>query len=117
MVTFTYNGRSNQFRNPIIGNTDELSFQRVSRTSRGGDIIIFRDSEWPKTEVFNLTFDFDRDFDYQRLLNFIRESIGQIIQYTDHENNTWSGVIQNPEVAGQQSGLNNYQVNVLFEVA
>lgn len=115
MITFTYKSINYQFRNPTIGNRDQLSFQRVNRRTRGGDLTIFRDTDWPKTEVLSLTFDFDKEEDYRRLLNLIKISIGDQINYLDHENKQWSGIIQNPDTEGSQAGLNSFQIQVLFE--
>lgn len=114
-VRFTYQGVNYDFRRPIIGNTDELSFQRVNRRTRGGDLVLFRDPDWPKTEVLSLTFDFDTDAEAHRLLNFIKASIGTNMTYRDHENRVWSGVIQNPDAEIVQIGRFSFRLTVLFE--
>jgi hypothetical protein len=115
MVTFVLNGVSHQFRNPSLGNIDELSFQRINRRTRGGDLIIYRDSDWPKTEVQNLTFTFPKEADAQRMLQLVRNSIGQLMQYTDHENRTWEGIIQNPATELVQTNRSIWTINILFE--
>jgi hypothetical protein len=114
-VVFTYNGVNHTFRNPQMGNTDEISFQRVNRRTRGGDLNLFRDEDWPKTEVLNLTFNFTTEAEARLLLNFIRATIGQEINYRDHENRLWYGVIQNPDAEMVQPGRNTYQIAVSFE--
>lgn len=114
-VVFTYNGVNHTFRNPQMGNGDELSFQRINRRSRGGDLILFRDADWPKTEVLSLTFSFAEEADARLLINFIRATIGKFINYRDHENRLWTGVIQNPDAEITQAGISTYQIQISFE--
>lgn len=115
MVSFIYRGKTYQFRNPDFGNRDELGFQRINRRTRSGDLILFRDSDWPKTEVLNLAFVFLSDSDAKQLLWLIKYSMGDTIQYRDHENRLWEGVIQNPNVDVNQSSRNKWVVNVILE--
>ena len=115
IVTFTHNGRDYMFRRPIMGNKDDISFQRVNRKTRGGDLILFRAEQWPKTEVLDLTFDFDTDVEGHRLLQFIRLTTGVNINYRDHENRLWFGVIQNPDTELIAAGRFTFTIQVLFE--
>jgi hypothetical protein len=114
-VTFTVNGVDYVYRNPELGNTDAISFQRVANKTRGGDLIVFRDPEWPKTEVLSLQWSFSLEADFRRMLNMIRTSIGTLIHYRDHENRLWLGVIQNPETEGTQAGRNSWVIDINFE--
>lgn len=114
-VTFTYNGSNFSCRNPSMGNMDEISFQRINRRSRGGDLILFRDADWPKTEVLQLTFNFSQESEGRNLINLIRATIGKFIYYRDHENRLWYGVIQNPDAELVQPGKNTWQVHISFE--
>lgn len=114
-VQFTLNGVNYDFRRPSLGNTDELNFQRVNRRTRGGDLTLFRDPDWPKTEVLSLTFDFAEESEARRMLNFIRLALGIELNYRDHENRLWFGVIQNPDTVATQEGRSTYKINVLFE--
>lgn len=114
-VSFIFNGVTHVFRNPSMGNTDEISFQRINRRSRGGDLLLFRDADWPKTEVLALTFNFTTEVDGRRFINLVRASIGKFVQYRDHENRLWSGVIQNPDAELVQPGRSTWQVQISFE--
>lgn len=114
-VSFNVAGLIYVFQNPEMGNTDELSFQRVTNKTRGGDLIIFRDPDWPKTEVLGLQFNFCLEADYRRMMNMIKASIGLLIHYTDHENRTWYGVIQNPDTEGAQTGRQSWEIELKFE--
>lgn len=114
-VSFDLIGSVHTFRNPELGNTDSLSFQRVTNKTRGGDLIVFRDPDWPKTEVLGLKFIFPEEVDYRRMMNVIRSTVGRMIYYTDHENRQWYGVIQNPETEGTQTGRNSWEIDINFE--
>ncbi len=114
-VTFQYLQYTWQFRRPNLGNQDELSFQRISRKTRGGDLIIFRDAEWPKTEVQIIQFDFNTEAELRNMQNMIKLTLGSYMYYTDHENKRWLGFIQNPDAEGVQSGINHYTITLKFE--
>ncbi len=114
-VTFSFAGRNYVFRRPIMGNTDAISFQRINRRTRGGDLIIYRDAEWPKTEVQALSFDFINDAESKQFLAFIRETLGCYIAYRDHENKLWNGFVQNPDAEVDQSGQSSFRITIQFE--
>ncbi len=104
-----------EFRRPQLGNQDEISFQRISRKTRGGDLIIFREAEWPKTEVQIIQFDFNTEAELQKMKGMIRQTLGTIMFYTDHENKRWVGFIQSPDAEAVQSGINHYTITLKFE--
>jgi hypothetical protein len=114
-VTFTVRGQDHVFVNPEFGNQDQLTFQRVTNKTRGGDIIVYRNAEWPTTEVLSLKFNFCSEVDYRRMLNMLRASIGLFINYRDHENKLWLGVIQNPDAEGHQTGRSSFEIELRFE--
>jgi len=114
-TVFTFGSRNYSFRRPILGNGNDIAFQRINRRTRGGDLIIFRDNEWPKTETLTLTFDFDSDAEMKRFLNMLRETAGNFIYYRDHENRLWFGLIQNPDSKATQEGRNTYKISIIFE--
>lgn len=114
-VRFVLGDMDETFKAPIMGNTNDLSFQRVNRRTRGGDLTIYRDPDWPITEVLSLTFSFTLEADADRLMQVIRSTTGRIINYYDHEGHTWLGVIQNPETQKVQVSKNSYQVQLNFE--
>ncbi len=114
-ISFIYQGTTHLFRRPNLGNTNDIAFQRINRRTRGGDITIFRDTDWPKTETLALKFTLTKEADLRRFLNFIQLTIGQIIQYVDHNGDTWQGVIQNPDAEGVQTGRSTYEIGIIFE--
>jgi len=114
-VKFEFNQYTWLFRRPDLGNQDEIAFTRVNRKTRGGDLIIFRDADWPKTEVQIIKFDFNSEAELRSMQNMIRQTLGSVMYYTDHENKRWVGFIQNPDTEAVQSGLNNYTITLKFE--
>lgn len=114
-VKFVYKTIEYEFRRPTLGNSDELSFQRINRRSRGGDLIIFRDDEWPKTETLNLRFVFFKEKELQDFKAFMDICLGDIVEYTDHEDTVWSGLIQNPDAEAAQTGRYSYEITIVFE--
>lgn len=115
MISFEFQGQTHSFKNPSFGNTNDLAFQRINRKSRSGDLIVFRDTAWPITESFSLTFDFLKEEDLERLQNLIHISTGEILKYTDFEGRIWEGIIQNPETEAVQASKTSWTINVIFE--
>ncbi len=114
-VIFSEGTTNHVFQNPELGNVDEISFQRTTNKTRGGDLIIFRDPEWPMTEVLHLKWNFCKESELRRMLELIKLTLGQFIYYLDHENKQWNGVIQNPEAEGIQTGRESYEIELRFE--
>lgn len=83
-------------RAPNLDNLERQAFQRISRESRGGSLIVFADPAWPKHKRFVVEFTALKETEGQSLLSFIETSLGQEIGYRDHENRSWKAVIVNP---------------------
>lgn len=115
MILFSYAEFAWSFRNPLMGNEQNLTFQRINRHTRGGDLIVFRDADWPKTEELVITFSFDQETDAIKMKEMLRITLGQVITYVDHESITWSGYIKNPDTAVTQVGRNSYNIQINFE--
>lgn len=112
MVRFQYQEIDFQLRNPEFNDTQSIEYTRLNRRTRGGDLIIFRDENWPKAEIFRLTFTLLKN-EKEQLLNLIKRSLGKNITYTDHEGYTWSGLITNPETPITKD--NQYSETVVIE--
>lgn len=83
-------------RTPDFGDSDSYEPYRVSRTSRGGDIQIYRDPMWPATEVFSFKFSYLDPAIVDSLLDFLKTYAAQQITLVDHFNRTWHGFILTP---------------------
>ena len=95
-VTFTFGGFSFSCKAPIWDNSTELQFSRVSRRSRGGDLIIFRDPMWPESMTLKMEFTFLTTLQKDNFIKLFQLSLGEIVYYQDYLGQTWQGLILNP---------------------
>lgn len=96
-----------------FGNTEQLEFTRVSRETRGGDIIT-----GPTTatiETLEFTFLQLSNALCNELQSFIRATLGKTVEFKDHEGVWWNGVIMNPETPTVQTGRHRFNVSIQFE--
>ena len=84
-------------RAPNLGNKDRLSFNRVSRETRGGTLIVFADPVWPKIQTLALSFSGLSEAESQDLLAFLEAHLGQEVGLIDWEQRYWRGVVMTPE--------------------
>lgn len=82
-----------QLRNPSLGDIHRISMDRVNRETRGGDLKVFADKRWPKSELFLLNFTGLTAVQARALLTFIETHLGEDILLIDWENRLWRGVI------------------------
>ena len=102
-------------RSPNLGNKDRLQFNRISRETRGGTLIVFADLMWPKVQVQVLTFSGLNVTEARWLLNFMANHLGLEIGYVDWEQRHWTGVITNTTEAVVQDGIGTYTASLEFE--
>lgn len=82
-----------QLRKPNFGNVQRLAMDRINRETRGGNLRIFADPVWPKTESMLLTFSTLTAAEKTSLLAFLDNHLGEDIVFIDWENRPWRGVI------------------------
>ncbi len=116
MITLTKGSLSIQLRNPEFGNTEAIEIRRINRKSRGGDLFVFRDPIWPKSRTFQVKFSFLKEDDISRLLDFVHQTTGQVVTYTDYEGQVWNGIIITPGDEVSQPGTNNYAAQFTLQV-
>jgi hypothetical protein len=116
MVTLSQGSLSVQLRSPDFGNSDSIEIRRISRTTRGGQLIIFRDPQWPKTRTFKVKFSYLKQSDLDNLLDFIYRTVGQNVTYTDHDGRSWTGIILTPGEEVSQPGREDYSAQFTFQV-
>lgn len=114
-VTFTYGITSVQIRAPKFKDKDKYEVYRVQNDSRGGDLIIFQDSLWPKTEILELEFDYLSETESISMLAFLKISLGKSITYIDHYGRTWHGFILTPDAKIVQKGRSNFSIKLNFQ--
>lgn len=102
-------------RNPNFGNTEKREFSRINRESRGGTLLIFRDTKWPEREVLQVTIDALTETQKDNLIQFFKDSLGKEIGLLDDENKQWKGIIIDPDAEITHVGVCNYSVTFQFE--
>jgi hypothetical protein len=84
-------------RAPRFGNRDRLTMQRINRLTRGGDLRVFADPQWPNNHTLVMEFAALSESEVQDLLTFMRASLGKEILLTDHEGQDWRGIFVEPD--------------------
>ncbi len=102
-------------RKPEFGNKDRLQFNRISRETRGGTLVVFADPMWPKTQTLVLTFAALKPFQAFNLQRFMETYIGLEIGLMDWEGRQWTGVIINPNDPVVQDSKYSFTGSFEFE--
>ena len=102
-------------RKPEFGNKDRLQFNRISRETRGGTLIVFADPMWPKIQTQVLTFSALKPQQAEALLQFMLRHIGLEIGMWDWEGRRWTGVIVNPNDPAVQDSKESFTASLEFE--
>lgn len=102
-------------RSPEFGNRDRLQFNRISRETRGGTLIVFADPMWPKVETMVLTFSGLSSTQVQDYLMFVRDHLGLEVGFVDWEGFYWKGVIMDPTEPTAQDDKTGHTISVAFE--
>ena len=104
-----------ELRNPEFGNKDRLQFNRISRETRGGKLIVFADPVWPKVETQVLTISGLRYEQAQAYLAFADAHLGMEVGFVDWEGFFWKGVITNPNDPAVEDGRDMFTISFEFE--
>jgi len=102
-------------RAPNLGNKDRLTFNRISRETRGGTLIVYADPIWPKIQTLALTFSGLRSTEVQELLQFLGDHLGQQIGLLDWEHRHWTGVVMTPDDPVVQDDKDSFSASFEFE--
>jgi hypothetical protein len=114
MVTLTYGTRTVTLRDPVFGNSLKIETARVNQRTRGGDLILFRDPNWPVTKTTSYSFEALTQQQAKDLLALVEESLGDSITMMDFEGVTRVGVITTPVAEVIQTGR-GCQFDVSFD--
>lgn len=104
-------------RGPDLGNRNRLIFQRINRETRGGTLIIWADSIWPNNERLVLNFSGLTESEGQSALDFITQSLGKEIGFTDWEGNTVYGIIMTPSEPLVRNGRRSLSLGLEIEIS
>jgi len=100
---------------PYFGNLDRLAMDRVNRETRGGDLVIFADPDWPKRQTVSVTFSGLTRTEIINLQRFIADHLGEEIHVTDWEGREWEAVIITPNEPATYDGRDNCSIGFEFE--
>jgi len=104
-----------ELRSPEFGNKDRLQFNRISRETRGGKLIVFADPVWPKVETQVLTISGLRYEQAQAYLAFVDTHLGMEVGFVDWEGFYWKGVITNPNDPAVEDARDMFTISFEFE--
>jgi hypothetical protein len=102
-------------RNPDFGNQESLSFDRIVRTTRGGDLEVFADPDWAKTQTLKLTVTDLTAQQAEDFLTLLGDSLGLEIGLLDWENRQWKGIITTPDAEVTNKGRCKREITFEFE--
>lgn len=102
-------------RAPEFGNKDSVENKRVRRASRGGNIHIYADPQWPK--IYRLQMDFAALTEQvaQDYLTFRQQTLGKQVKLVDHESRVWKGVITDADTPITRNSRNGATAGFVFE--
>lgn len=104
-----------ELRNPDFSNRDRLNFNRINRATRGGSLIVYADSIWPKMQSLQVTVSWLKGQQLSDLRTFLLDSLGQEIGFLDNENRQWRGFITNPDLNLTHAQKHDRQIILEFE--
>jgi len=102
-------------RNPEFGNKDRLQFNRISRETRGGTLVVFADPIWPKIETQALTITGLSREQVQAYLDFVEGHLGLEVGFVDWDGFYWKGVIMNPTEPAVQDDRSGFTISFELE--
>lgn len=114
-VRFKYGDFQFYLRKPEFDDSYTYDLTRISRRSRGGDLLISRDPIWPSTKTLNIRFTFLSQAEIDTILYFMKITLGKRCLYLNYDNVEWEGFIINPQAVAQQVGRSNQAITIEFE--
>jgi hypothetical protein len=109
------------FTNVDFGDSDSVEQTRISRRSRGEDVIVYRDPLWPKTEIIKFKLIDLSASQGKAILDFLTVNLAQQIKFSDWLGIRWLGVIINPDatltqtVQDQACGSGRYEIELQLQ--
>jgi hypothetical protein len=101
-------------RSPEFGNRDRLQFNRISRETRGGTLVVFADPIWPKIETQVLTVRGLTKSQVDAFLTFAEARLGLEVGFVDWEGFYWKGVVVSVDPSAQD-GKESHSISFEFE--
>jgi hypothetical protein len=103
---------------PDFGDQEERKYRRIVRETRGKDLIIFSKIGFPLLKSFDTytyTFKFMTEVQKQDLINFLDNTVGQLITVTDYNDVIYNGLIITPSAEITNAARSNNEVTLEIE--
>lgn len=113
--THTESGLSVSFKAPRFNDTDSLDYRRLNKETVGGRRVIFRDPTWTARERFSIEIENLTSSKLIELREFLKQTIGQTVTYTDHRQLQWEVVVTNIGDPSIENVNRRYTVNLAME--
>jgi hypothetical protein len=86
---------------PDFGDVEKLAYTKINRKTRGGDLIIYRDPIWPKSDIFSLRWSNLNPQQFDAAIRFTNAIAGQELTYFDYLGRSFLGIIITPGQGSQ----------------
>lgn len=83
-------------RGPELGDAQLQSFAAKTRKTRGQDLKIVKDTNWPEFERLSLTFRGLSQSKTEEIRTFMKANLGHHINYIDHHGRIWPCIVLTP---------------------
>lgn len=114
-VRFTNGSTILDLRVPVFNDNEKMNFYKIERESRGKELLLYRDNIWPKLTTLNMTFEYLKETDTRKLIDFMKQNLGKDITFIDQYNRTWTGIFMEPVANIKQQGRSNFVADIVFE--
>lgn len=117
VLTWPYNSPllTVELRNPNFDNVEQFEFRRINRRTRGGDLDLYRDENWPKVKRLIYSFTYLSETNRADLFKFLQRSLGTEIGILDFESRQWHGLLLTPANAISEPKRNGFSFSLEFE--
>ncbi len=102
-------------RNPETDDRDRLSFQRINRETRGGELSVYTDPIWGKVNTLLFTIVALKRDKIDALQTFLLDTLGQEIKLSDWTGSQWRGVVTTPNETATEDGEGYWTFTFEFE--
>lgn len=93
-----------KLRSPEFGNTFVIDTNCIVTQSMDGSTIFIHDEAWPQIDRFKVHYKALSRDQANILIDFFIATAGQEIEFTDHEERVWLGIISTPQPELRQYG-------------
>ncbi len=113
MITFTARTKAINLPSPRLGDRERLDLRTVYKRMMDGSIVSY--IRGPVIQSFELEFENLNRPKVVEFVQFLDETVGQIILYKDYLDKNWRGKITNYPFEATHAGLRNNNFQITFE--